>query len=84
MYIHPRTHASHVRSEARMTDQPPCKHPDLKTHTFRDGAVIRCCPDCTQFDAARAAVLSPPHVQIQTKLPSPYFQKDKVYQERTR
>lgn len=34
-----------------------CKHPRLKEFRFRDGEVIRICPDCCRFDKARRETL---------------------------
>ena len=65
-------------------DDAACTHPSLKQHTFQDGQTIKRCPDCAIFDLARARVLSPPHVQVTTKQPSPYISKNKVYLEEKR
>jgi hypothetical protein len=37
----------------------PCAHSGLRSHTFKDGKVIRCCPSCMQFDDERRKVLNP-------------------------
>jgi hypothetical protein len=34
-----------------------CTHLNLKEFAFSDGQIIRMCPDCTEFDAARRDVL---------------------------
>jgi len=36
-----------------------CRHVDLKTFTFADGKIIKCCPTCNGFDKHRREVLCP-------------------------
>jgi hypothetical protein len=36
-----------------------CQHVGLKTFTFADGKIIKCCPTCNVFDKHRREVLCP-------------------------